>query len=270
MTEKPEKLPIFQILGIRVHSLKLQKAVSLVENWVKTNKQYQIVTPNPEQVVLAQKNKRFRQVLNQADLAIPDGIGLIWANKILSSVRMGSKQKEESKGQTQDLIKLRRLSGVDLMIALCQLAAKKGWRVFLLGGGPGMAAQAIDSINITRTKLKIASFEGAKNINQETKKEKEKARKLINKFKPDLLFVAYGAPYQELWIAENLPYLKTKVAMGVGGTFDYLAGKVARAPKIVRQTGFEWLYRLIQQPWRWKRQLRLIEFCWLVLKEIRR
>lgn len=125
----------------------------------------------------------------------------------------------------------------------------------------------LDKLTINNQQLTITSFLGTQDISKETKEERKRVINKINDFRPHLLFVAYGAPYQELWIAKNLPLLRARVAMGVGGAFDYLAGKVPRAPKWIRNMGLEWLYRLIREPWRLKRQLALVKFIWLVLNE---
>lgn len=242
--EKHHKKRLFlKVLGVKINAISLKKALSLVERWVKTNKQYQIVTPNPEQVILTQKDRYFAKALNEADLAIADGAGIVWVAK-------------------RQNVKLERLSGTDLMLALCKIASKKKWRVFLLGGRKA-AEKAAGKLSAG---LKIKSHPGSKNIKQESLSERRQIIKAINDFKPHLLFVAYGAPWQELWIKKNLSKLKVKVAMGVGGAFDYISGKTPRAPGFVRNLGLEWLFRLIVEPWRLKRQLVLLKFIYLVIK----
>jgi N-acetylglucosaminyldiphosphoundecaprenol N-acetyl-beta-D-mannosaminyltransferase len=258
-----------KLLGVRVDFVSLPKALSGVENLVKSDKQYQIMTTNSEHIVLSQNDYRFKKIINQSTLSTADGSGVVWAARILDQTK-------------KTMIKYQRLSGIDLMTALCRLAAKKKWRVFLLGGKNNVAAQAAEKLKKfnypirsvfgykdgpLRQSLKIDYFQGPKNIKKETKAERRLAIKAINKFKPHLLFVAYGTPMQEKWIAANLKKLKVKVAMGVGGAFDILAGRVKRAPRRMRKMGLEWSWRLICQPWRWRRQLRLIKFVFLVLKE---
>jgi len=269
-----QKLPLktkkVEILDIGVNPISLKNAVSLVEKWVNTNKQYQIVTPNPEQIVLAQKNVGFKNVLNKSDLAIPDGIGIVIAMRLINIKNKILKIKNTNKKlkilATSYQLPATRVCGTDLMMELCSLAERRKWRVFLLGGKGGVARQTVKKLT-TNYKLLAASYHGAKNIKNETANERREAIKKINQFRPHLLFVAYGAPWQELWIARNLPKLKVKVAMGVGGAFDYTSGRVSRAPAWIRKAGFEWLYRLIKEPWRIKRQLRLAKFTFLVYKE---
>ena len=249
------------VLGVKINPVSLPKAVSLIKNWVKSNKQYQITTPNPEHIVLALNDYRFKEILNNSSLSIADGVGLVWALKLLQK---GSFLR----AARMDLYKL---SGVDLMAALCKLAAKNNWRVFLLGGKSDVAKKAAHNIkkqfSIFNSQFSINYYAGAKDIKQESKQEKQTAIKKINQFKPHLLFVSYGAPWQEKWIYNNLKKLNVKVAMGVGGAFDYLAGRVKRAPKPVRKIGIEWLWRLLYQPWRLKRQLALLKFGYLVIRE---
>lgn len=261
-----------RILGVKVDFVDLQEALSLVGKWVKSSKKYQITTPNPEQIILAQKDYRFREILNKSALAIADGVGLVAAARLLKFKVKSLKFKVIAARLKRSATIYQRLSGIDLMIELCKLAAKKNWRVFLLGGRNNVAqktAAAINNLTIKQfnNRLKIEYFEGAKNIKEESEREKKEAVRRINNFKPDILFVAYGAPWQEKWIGDNLPQLKVKVAMGVGGAFDYLAGKVKRAPFWIRKIGLEWFWRLLNQPWRLRRQLALIKFVYLVIRE---
>ena len=204
-----------KILGVRVDRISLEEAVKLVGEWIKQDKKRYIVTPNPEFVMLAQKDEEFKKILNQADLAIPDGAGLRLADR-----------------------RLKKVTGVDLMLSLI----KKGYKTVLVGGKPGVAEKAAKM-----TRLDLVSM---------TEPEVEK----INKIKPDLLFVALGMGKQEKWIAKNLPKLNVKVAMGVGGALDQIVKPWLRAPLLVRRVGLEWLYRLILQPWRIKRQWQLVRF----------
>ncbi len=211
-----------------------------------------ITTPNPEFLVYAKENPWFKAILNKADMAVPDGVGLLWAGKIL-----GKPIKE-------------RISGTDLMEELCALAAKKGWSVYFFGGKQGVAKKAL-----LKLKKRYSSLEGWSNsgprlelINGKwstaSRKETRKIIQKINAKKPDLLFVALGMGKQEKFISDNWEELEVKLAMGIGGAFDYFSGRVTRAPKWIREIGLEWLYRLLCQPWRWKRQLRLLKFLWWV------
>jgi N-acetylglucosaminyldiphosphoundecaprenol N-acetyl-beta-D-mannosaminyltransferase len=240
--------------GVGIDFIGKKKAFKTAKTLTKYNKKHQITTPNPEQIVLAQKDEEFKNILNQADLAVPDGIGLVLGASFLY-------------GNKKNQCRFKRVSGADLMIQLCKDAAKEGKSVFLLGGEAGVAKQAAAVVKNDFGVVEVGFWQGSINIKKETAAEKIKTKAKINQFKPDYLFVAYGAPFQEKWIANNLKELDVKVAMGVGGSFDYLAGKIKRAPLLIRKLGLEWLWRLLKEPWRWKRQLRLLKFIGLVLKE---
>lgn len=200
----------------------------------KTGKFY-IVTPNPEILVFASASKAYQSLLNGASVSLPDGIGVLIAGKM---------QKKQIKA---------RITGVDFMLELCREASKQGFTIGLLGGRGGVAERTSECLAQKHPGLRIV-FTG---------------EEFPIGFVPhiDILFVAYGAPMQEEWIAKNLPNIKVTLAMGVGGAFDYVSGKVSRAPKLVRSIGMEWAYRLARQPWRIKRQMALPVFVAKVLKE---
>lgn len=230
-----------KILGINIFSASKEDALEEVRKWLKSGgKKRFIVTPNPEILVRAYGEKDFAQILNQADLALPDGTGIVWAAKFL-----GKKIRE-------------RITGVDFMEDLCKIAPKEGFTIGLIGGGPGLAVKTAECLQKKYPGLKVVlAAEEWKNL----------AMKQWNNETIDFLFVAFGAPKQEIWISQNLASLPIKVAMGVGGAFDYLSGVIPRAPKWLQNLGLEWLYRLIRQPWRIKRQFALGKFVLLVLKE---
>ena len=202
-----------------------------------------IITPNPEILMYANSHLDYRDKLNSADIALPDGIGLFFASGVL-----GGSLKE-------------RITGVDFLEKLCQEAREKPLSMGFLGGKDGVAKKAIDCL------LKKYPWLDIVFIGEEWPKEGPKTKDLGSNNSIDVLFVAFGFPKQEEWIYENLPKIPVKAAVGVGGAFDYLSGNVHRAPSIVRFLGFEWLFRLIVQPWRWKRQLALLEFISLVFKQ---
>ncbi|MAF20811.1 MAG: hypothetical protein CMI55_03970 [Parcubacteria group bacterium] len=215
-----------KILGVRVDNLTINQVLEKIEGFLADGRQHYIVTLNPEFLVKAQKDQSFKQILNQADLALPDGIGLIFAAWFL-----GQSLKQ-------------RIAGVDLMEKICQKAAQNGWPVCLIGGQSDIAQKAGANL-----KKKYPGLE-------------------INQNNPKILFVALGAPKQEKWIVENLKNIPSvKLAIGVGGSFDFISGQVRRAPRLIRFLGLEWLWRLMRQPWRIKRIFRaIIIFPWLVLK----
>jgi len=240
-----------------------------------------IATPNPEFLVLANKNVDFKNVLNKADLASPDGVGIMIAAKFV-----GKSLKE-------------RFAGVDLVESLCSWVAEKPITVGFLGGRGGVAEKTAECLRKKHPGLKVAFVgeewpreslvgpvglhprptssvalfpSGARrgpsaSATRNASLPSLNTKPLIPDAGIDILFVAFGAPKQEFWINENLDKIPVKVAIGVGGAFDYISGKVPRAPGFVRGIGLEWLFRLIVQPWRVKRQLALLQFVALVLKE---
>ena len=235
---------IKEVLGVKVEITRYEQVLNLVQKWMASNRggRY-IVTLNPEMVMLGQKDEGFRQILNQADLVIADGVGVAW------------------------VAKTEKITGVEVMMGLIELGADKGWRVGLLGGKPGVAKQAAQKLKQRFKGLKVMGWAGPEDISKASKRGQKATIDMINQFRPDLLLVAFGHGKQEKWIAENLEKMRVKVAMGVGGALDYLVKPWLRAPKVVQKLGLEWLWRLVLQPWRIKRQLELIKFGWLVLME---
>ena len=225
------------ILGVQVDNLTRAQALEEVERFLASPSRHYIATPNPEFAVAAQSDEEFKEILNRADLAVPDGAGLFFAAPLFSL-------KE-------------RISGVDFMEKICRLAEQSGRRVFLLGGKNGAAETAILNLR-KRYPALIAAFH----------EDHENCGEAILKFKPEVLFVALGAPKQEKWIYRNAGrFPSVKVAMGVGGAFDFLSGKIKRAPRLMRKLGLEWLWRLMMEPKRAKRIFNaVIVFPWLVIQ----
>lgn len=249
-----------------------------------------IVTPNPEQIVLAQKDKHFADILNQADVALPDGIGLVASMRLLNL-----------KFQISNFnLKIKRVPGVEFMEALVTIASEQGYRVGLIGGKGGVAVQALECLQARYPGLKGWAEDGPKVqlVRQETRdkgqvredlvschlshitspeKENDYYLQLAKRIVDDntrMFFVGLGAPKQEYFI-EKLQKICLMspvschpfIIMSVGGSFDMLTSRVRRAPFAVRALGLEWLWRLIREPWRWRRQLTLLKFLWLVIRE---
>lgn len=232
------------ILGVRVDNVDCVEALTRIEGFIHSSAPHQVVTVNPEFIVAAQSHTAFRAVLNSASLAVPDGVGLLWAAALL-----GTPLRE-------------RVAGSDLVPGIAALAAQRGYRLFLLGAAPGVAEEAGRRLRDQNPGLIIAgTYAGSPALEEE-----RTIVSLIHLAAPHVLLVAYGAPQQDLWIARNLTRLNVPVAMGVGGTFDFIAGKTVRAPLWMRRAGLEWLHRLWHEPWRWRRMLALPEFVVLVVK----
>lgn len=216
------------ILGVKVSTMGFSATVEKIELLIENGKSSQIVTVNPEFVMLAQKDGYFRRILNQAAIATPDGAGLLWASKFLREPRITE-----------------RVAGVDLVVELAKRSHEKGIRLFFLGGAPGVAEQAADNLRMLYRKSHIQTDDGGV-IN--LKKTDPELINKIRKARPDVLFVAFGFPKQDKWIYQNLNGLNVGVAIGVGGSFDYISGKVRRAPDLMQKLRLEWLYRMIKQP----------------------
>ena len=237
-----------QILSVQIDNVTAAQALQLVASFVEERTPHQIVTVNPEFVMSAQRLPVFRDVINRANLRIPDGVGLLWAAR-----RLGTPLQE-------------RVTGSDMILLIAQQAARLGHRIFLLGAAPGVAEKAAArSVYLAPGVMIAGTYAGSPSVEEE-----DEIVDMIRAVAPDILFVAYGAPQQDLWIARNLDRLEVPVAMGVGGAFNFLAGGTRRAPARVRRLGFEWLYRLIQEPWRWRRQLDIPRFMWHVVRESRK
>lgn len=224
--------------------------ISLVTHLKEGQKTAYIFTPNPEQVVQASKNAAFKESLQQADILIPDGIGLVWASRLLSLRGRGDRLTE-------------RIPGVEVAEFLLDLAKTAGYRVLLVGGRDYDLAR-LPQENFVWTP-------GYEDVNQPTREEESAVRNILEEFKPQIMLVAFGAPAQETWVMEHKAFLEkyqVKLVMVVGGTFDFMSGKIARAPGLVRAVGMEWLYRLVRQPWRAKRQTRLAVFIKMTLSEL--
>ncbi len=232
-------------LGVRVHNVDNAEALSLLDAFVQEGSPRHVVTVNPEFVMAAQRMPEFERVINDADLALPDGVGLLLAARI-----QGARMKE-------------RVTGVDTVTGAAALAARRGYRLFLLGAAPGVAEETARRLKESNPELKVAgTYAGSP-----APEEEEEIVARIKAAAPDILFVAYGAPKQDFWIARNLPRLNVPVAMGVGGAFDFIAGRTRRAPEWVQRAGLEWLHRLIHEPWRWRRMLALPRFLLRVIVE---
>ncbi|MFA6321852.1 MAG: WecB/TagA/CpsF family glycosyltransferase [Candidatus Buchananbacteria bacterium] len=238
-----------EILGVKIDNLSLQEVLAKCETFLNSENQHYIVTPNPEFLVMAQKNKRFKEILNFADLAVADGIGLIYAASFLGK-------------------KLVRVTGVDLVWWLSELAEQNNCSVYLLGGEEIVAAKTAENLKQNFPNLIIAGAESGGYIADPQVDDMDLLER-INDTQPKILFVAFGQVKQEEWIYSHLDKLPSvKLAIGVGGTFDYLSGSINRAPAIIRQLGLEWLYRLIYEPSRWKRILNaVIIFPLMVAKQ---
>ena len=233
-----------KLLGAPVDALNMKETVNQIEGFLQRGgKSHFIITLNPEYLYRAQFNEELMKLVHEADLVTPDGTGIVWAAKMA-----GTPVPE-------------RVTGIDLMLSLIPKAAEAGWRVFLLGAAPGVAKEAAENLKKQYPSLIIAgTHDGYFKPHEEEDIVKE-----IAAAKPHLLFVALGMPRQEQWIHKHKNKMGVPVAMGVGGSFDVIAGRVERVAPWLQKMNLEWLGRLMKEPQRWRRQLVLPKFAWLVM-----
>lgn len=237
------------ILDIKIDRINLKDLMIKISEFLCLKTGHHIVTVNPEMIVLAQKDQTFREIINKADLAVPDGTGLILFSKIIS--------------QPNNLNE--RIQGIDLIYFIAKnfnhSAQKIGF--FFLGARGENAKLTAQKIKKKFSNIEIAGFFSG----EADEKGDRIAVSIINQTKPNILFVAYGAPKQEKWIARNLKKMPTvRLAIGVGGAFDIISGKISRAPLWMRNAGLEWLWRLMKEPSRINRIYNAtIKFSWLIL-----
>lgn len=238
------------ILGVRVDRLSRVEAVQRMMEIIAFQRAaedrppcQQVITVNPEFVMAAQGNVDFRRVINAAALVVADGIGVVWAARHL-------------KAPTPE-----RVTGVDTLVDLAKRCAEAGYRLYLLGALPGVAEAAGARLQALAPGLQIAgTYAGSP-----AQAEEDAIIARIRDAGADVLCVAYGAPAQDLWIARNRERLPVALALGVGGSYDFLSGRQKRAPRAMQRLGLEWLYRLYREPSRWRRMLALPRFAVLVL-----
>ena len=235
------------ILSVSVDRVDFAQTLAQIAEWIDDGDEaaplHQICTVNPEFLIEARRSPQFAAVLERADLCVPDGGGLLWAAKLL-----GAPMHE-------------RVTGSDGIYRICALAAQNGWRVYFLGAASGVAERASQALCGRYPGLLVAgTYSG-----DPTDADWPEIQQRLQKSKPDILFVAFGHPKQDLWIDQHRTELPVKVAMGIGGAFDFVAGVRRRAPHWMQRLGLEWLFRLVQEPWRWRRMLALPHFVVLVL-----
>lgn len=253
--------PTINILGVSIHQVNFQETLAQIETWLiasplpdparreLTERRSspppcrQICTVNPEFIIDARRDPTFAAVLQRADLRVPDGIGVLWAAQLF-----GQRLQE-------------RVTGSDGIYRICARAAQNGWRVYLLGAAPGVAARAAATLQQLYPSLHIVGTASG----NPTDSEWPALQQRLATAQPDILFVAFGHPRQDFWIDRHRHELPAKVAIGVGGAFDFVAGVTVRAPRWLQRLGLEWLHRLLREPWRWRRMLKLPQFVGLVL-----
>lgn len=221
------------IMKLPVDNVTLSEAVNLVMSFTEKRETKTVATPNGEIAALCLKNADILNAVSSADLVIPDGAGIVLASKIL-----GTPLKEK-------------VAGVDLAAALLPKLTEQGKSVFLLGGKKGVAQKAAEKIKEHYPELKIAGFHNGYFLDE------DEIVDLLNKADADVIYVCLGAPKQEFFMERNKGKIKTGVMLGLGGTIDVFAGKGKRAPSLLVEYNLEWLYRLIKEPKRFNRVIKL-------------
>lgn len=221
-----------RIGSIWIDAIPFSGALSRIEELVASGRGGAVFTPNVDHIVNAEDSPPLREAYREADLSLPDGQWVLWASRVL-----GTPLPEK-------------ISGSDLALPLAQLAARRGWSLYLLGGAEGVAPEAAARLQ-RETSVRICGFESPR-VDLGATDPALIAR--IRAARPDLVLVALGNPKQELFIHRNLETLRPAVLLGVGATLDFLAGRVRRAPVWMSRTGLEWLFRLALEPRRLARR----------------
>ncbi len=232
------------MLGVEIDLLSFEEALRRIEAFFLDPAPRQVMTANPLMIIASEKDPALRLAFRQADLVVPDSIGILWAGWL--------------QGRRAE-----KISGIDLLERLCALAAREGRRVYLLGAAPGVALAAAEALAGRHPGLIIA---GAADGYFPPESEPAVVA-AVARTRPDILFVALDTPRQDGWIRRRLPHLGARVALGVGGSFDVLAGRLRRAPRWMRAVGLEWFFRLCQEPGRWRRMRGLPRFAFRAVIE---
>lgn len=258
------------ILGVRVDEVSMDQAVSQIEDWTLGSGKHYVVTPNIEFIMAAQKDQDFKEILNKADLSIPDSARLGWAKKMVEEKNFLKKLLIFPLFLIPNFFDFPVTTGTGLIYSLgegfSKGADKRVVTIGLLGGKNGVAKKCAECLIKKYPGFKVAFAQDGPEVDMEGKIEDGSWKMGVKdgSWKMDILFVAFGALKQEKWITKNLPDIPVKVAIGVGGAFDYISGYIPRAPGIMRNLGLEWLFRLIIQPWRIKRFRALVKFVFSV------
>ncbi|MBU1061534.1 MAG: WecB/TagA/CpsF family glycosyltransferase [Candidatus Omnitrophica bacterium] len=237
-----------KFLDVFIDNLSMQEVVGYIERFVNTKRPHQLVAVNAAKIVKMRQDRRLAELINSSDLIFADGQAVVSASRIL-----GCSLKE-------------RVAGIDLMQELVKLALDRKYKLYFLGAKKEIVKKVVDIYKESLSRINILGWHHGYFSSQE---EEKAVIEEIRRLKPDILFVAMGTPKKEYWIRDNLMYLGVPVCMGVGGSFDVIAGVLKRAPKWMQEIGMEWFFRFISEPRRlWKRYLvSNTVFIWLVFKE---
>ncbi len=242
---KQQQCEKIEIMNIPIYNVTMTEALQKLEHFAKGERVHRVFTPNPEIIMLARENTKLSSILREADLVVPDGIGVVIASKLMK----GNSLKE-------------RVAGYDMVQNTMKQAVNKGYKYYFFGSKPGVAEKAAEEMRKTYPGIQIVGTHDG----YFKPEESEQIVEDINKSGANILLVALGAPKQEIWIEENkMKLTHVRVAIGVGGSLDVMAGMVKRAPLIYQKLGLEWFYRLIKEPTRFGRMLVLPKFLIYIL-----
>lgn len=248
-----KRSPSFQVLGVRVDAVQIANVVVQMKEWIYGKKAcHCIATTGMHGIVEAHHGSRFKEILNATDLVVPDGTPLVWL------------------GQRRGCDLPRRVYGPDLMLAFCEVTQGQGYRHFFFGAKPGVAKELAESLRHRFPGLQVAGTYSPP-FRPLSKEEDDEIVAMISRAAPDVLWVGLGTPKQERWMHEHRNKLNVPVVVGVGAAFDMISGRRRQAPRWMRENGFEWLFRLLQEPRRlWRRYLIYgTEFiAWIILERL--
>lgn len=229
--------PRLHIGQLAIDQLTFEDAVQQIGRLVDLHQGGYVFTANVDHVVLAEDNAQFREAYSRAAISVVDGMPIVWASKAM------------------DVTLPERIAGSDLILPLMKLGAERKWRVFLLGAGPGVAAKVAKQVKDAYG-VEVVGWDSPMVKTDAGDAQNDPIVAKIREEDPHLLFVALGSPKQEVWISQVAGKLGPTVAIGIGAGFDFIAGTAKRAPRWISKAGFEWLYRLVNEPKRlWRRYI---------------
>jgi exopolysaccharide biosynthesis WecB/TagA/CpsF family protein len=221
---------LVNIFNISIDNFSMEETIHYIDYLIAMKNNSYVVTPNVDHIVKLQSDDEFKTIYDKADLVLADGMPIVWASKLL-----GKPIKEK-------------VSGSDLFPKLCEHASINGYSIFLLGAALGVAEKAAKKLIEMYPKLNIVGTYSPSFGFENDKEENEKIIRMIKESKPDILFVGVGAPKQEKWIFKYKNKYNVPVSLGIGASFDFIAGNIKRAPKWMQNCGLEWFYRLLKEP----------------------
>ena len=238
-----------RMFGVSLVAVTLGEASEWLSIMAQKKETRLIFTANTEAIVLMRSNEEFRNAYSAADYALADGMPLVWFSRLI-----GDRLPE-------------RVTGSDLLPELCRMAEKKSLKVFFLGGTPEVTPKAVENLLKRFPALQVVGMATPWIDLSDSESVSSDLIESVNRSEPDIVFIGFGAPKQEIWLGRNNERLKTGIIVTVGGTFDFLAGKTVRAPLWMQKSGLEWLWRLLHEPKRlWRRYLignaRFLVIAW--------